>query len=86
MNTRASAPRSYDRIPLQALDPAARTRLLQLRDNLVDRIAKAHYEGWLGEVDGLTVSLDATRNKLIQLDAIGTRRQPVTIGMPGTHQ
>jgi len=74
------------RCPLLRPDPAQRARLVQLRDNLADRIAEAEREGWLGEVDGLTVSLAAAGNKLAQLDAIATRRQPVTIGMPGTRQ
>ena len=48
-----------------------------LRDqSVVDRIAEAGREGWLGEVDGLNVSLAATGDKLTQLDAIATRRHP----------
>ncbi|WP_222432368.1 hypothetical protein [Leekyejoonella antrihumi] len=57
---------------------------MQLRDNLGDRITEAHREGWLGEVDGLNVSLAAVGNKLAQLDATAARRQPITIGMPRT--
>lgn len=38
-------------------DPAQRTRLLEIRDNLKARIAEAEYEGWLGEIEGLQVSL-----------------------------
>ncbi|MGH3856826.1 MAG: tyrosine-type recombinase/integrase [Pseudonocardiaceae bacterium] len=72
------------RCPLLRPDPAQRTRLVQLRDNLIDRIAEAHHEGWLGEVDGLTVSLTAARNKLSQLDTRTAQRRPVQIGMPGT--
>jgi hypothetical protein len=77
---------AYIRCPLLRPDPAARSRLVQLRDNLVDRIAEAHHEGWLGEVDGLNVSLAATRDKLTQLATIAARRQPITIGMSSTHQ
>jgi hypothetical protein len=69
------------RCPLLRPDPAQRTRLVQIRDNLLDRIAEAHTEGWLGEVDGLNVSLAAARNKLNQLDA-PARSRPVHIGMP----
>jgi len=70
------------RCPLLRPDPAQRARLIQIHDNLVDRIAEAHLEGWLGEVDGLNVSLAAVRNKLAQLDNHTTRRPPVQIGMP----
>ncbi|MFD7498416.1 integrase [Streptomyces sp. NPDC059832] len=38
-------------------DPAQRARLAEVRDNLIARIAEAETEGWLGEVDGLQVSL-----------------------------
>jgi hypothetical protein len=69
------------RCPLLRPDPAQRTRLLQIRDNLLDRIAEAQQEGWLGEVDGLNVSLAAAHDKLAQLDARAPR--PVQIGMPG---
>jgi hypothetical protein len=72
------------RCPLLRPDPAQRARLAQIRDNLVDRIAEAHHEGWLGEVDGLNVSLTAARSKLTQLDDIATRRRDVNIGMPKT--
>lgn len=41
------------------LDPAQRARLSRIRDKMVDRIAEAHSEGQLGEVDGLNVSLAA---------------------------
>lgn len=72
------------RCPLLRPDPNQRTRLIQIHDNLLDRIAEAHHEGWLGEVDGLNVSLKAARNKLAQLDALAARRRPISIGMPAT--
>ncbi len=70
------------RCPLLRPDPAQRARLIQIHDNLIDRIAEARTEGWLGEVDGLQVSLAAARNKLAQLDAHANRRSTVQIGMP----
>ena len=72
------------RCPLLRPDPAQRARLVQIHDNLLDRIAEAHTEGWLGEVDGLNVSLAAARDKLAQLDARAARPRHVNIGMPGT--
>ena len=38
-------------------DPAQRPRIAEIRDNLHARIAEAEREGWLGEVEGLKVSL-----------------------------
>jgi len=55
------------RCPLLRPDPAQRDRLVQIRDNLIARIAEARDHGWLGEVDGLQVSLDAARDKLAHL-------------------
>lgn len=71
------------RCPLLRPDPAQRARLIQIHDNLVDRIAEARQEGWHGEVEGLNVSLAAARDKLAQLD-LATRRRAVNIGMPAT--
>jgi len=42
-------------------DPQQRDRLADIRDNLVNRIAEAEREGWLGEVEGLHVSLAGAR-------------------------
>ncbi|MFE9122854.1 hypothetical protein [Streptomyces sp. NPDC007172] len=45
-------------------DPAQRDRLVEIRDNLHARIAEAEREGWLGEVEGLRVSLAGAEDKL----------------------
>jgi hypothetical protein len=42
--------------------------LIEIRDNLHARIAEARQQGWLGEVDGLQISLTGARQKLVQLD------------------
>ena len=63
-------------------DPAQRPRLVQIRDNLRDRITEAQQQSWLGEVEGLQVSLTATTAKLAQLDGLATRRDAVPLGMP----
>ncbi|GAA4989907.1 hypothetical protein GCM10023205_71420 [Yinghuangia aomiensis] len=60
-------------------DPAQRARLVEIRDNLVARITEAGNEGWLGQVEGLHISLAAAQDKLAQLD---TARRPVDLGMP----
>jgi hypothetical protein len=64
-------------------DPAQRGRLEEIRDNLHDRIAEAEREGWLGEIEGLRVSLAGTQDKLAQLDAsLQRREQAVHLGIP----
>jgi len=52
--------------------------LEEIRDNLLARISEAEREGWLGEVEGLKVSLAGAEEKLTQLD----RRPTVHLGMP----
>ncbi|MEU8733208.1 site-specific integrase [Streptomyces tendae] len=50
-------------------ESSQRDRLIEIRDNLIDRIAEAQREGWLGEVEGLEISLAGAEDKLSQLDA-----------------
>jgi hypothetical protein len=59
-------------------DPAQRDRIVQIRDNLLDRIAEAEREGWRGEVEGLKVSLAGAEQKLAQVD----ERSTVDLGLP----
>jgi len=61
-------------------DPAQRARIAEIRDNLIARIAEAEREGWLGEVQGLKVSLAGAEDKLAQV----SRRSsgPVDLGIP----
>jgi integrase len=65
------------RCPMLWPDPDQRDRLVEIRDNLTARITEAEREGWLGEVEGLQVSLAGAEDKLAQLD----RRTPAH---PGT--
>ncbi|MET9735130.1 hypothetical protein ABZZ79_32160 [Streptomyces sp. NPDC006458] len=63
-------------------DPAQRSRLTDIRDNLIARIAEAEREGWLGGVEGLQVSLSGAQGKLDQLDTEAARRSStVDLGM-----
>jgi integrase len=72
------------RCPLLRPDPAQRPRLIEIRSNLGDRIAEAQREGWLGEVEGLKISVAAADVKLAQLDGLAARRQAsIDLGMPG---
>jgi integrase len=69
------------RCPMHWPDPAQRPRIAEIRDNLAARIAEAEREGWLGEVEGLKVSLAGADDKLAQIDR-RTQRTPVNLGIP----
>lgn len=62
-------------------DPAQRGRLVEIRDNLLDRIAEAEREGWLGEIEGLRVSLAGAESKIGQIDRAASGG-PVLLGLP----
>ncbi|GAA4967171.1 hypothetical protein [Actinoplanes utahensis] len=71
------------RCPLLRVDPEQRQRLIETRDNLSARIAEAEREGWLGEAEGLRVSLGAAKEKLAQTDdTLQRRAAAVELGMP----
>jgi hypothetical protein len=67
-------------------DPAQRDRLVEIRDNLLARIAEAQREGWLGEVEGLQVSLAGATDKLAQLDRRAHASATVDLGIPLVRQ
>ncbi|WP_234542756.1 tyrosine-type recombinase/integrase [Streptomyces shenzhenensis] len=74
------------RCPMLRVDPAQRPRLLAIIRNLTERIDEARINGWLGEIDGLKVSLTKAQEKLAALDRSQTRLRaagPVNLGMPG---
>jgi hypothetical protein len=64
-------------------DPAQRQRIAEIRDNLIARIAEAEREGWLGEVEGLQISLAGANDKLAQIDRRSTATA-VNLGLPNT--
>ena len=70
------------RCPLLRPSPAQRPRILEIRDNLHERIAEAEREGWHGEVEGLKVSLAGAQSKLAQLDQTARRAATVHLGIP----
>lgn len=72
------------RCPSLRLDSAARPRLAEIITNLADRIQEAKINGWLGEVQGLQVSLKAATAKLISLDRLRDRQNSTvtSLGMP----
>jgi Phage integrase family len=72
------------RCPMLRVEPTQRRRLEEIVRNLGERIDEARANGWLGEVQGLQVSLEAGRNKLAALDRLARTRDhaPVALGMP----
>ena len=70
------------RCPMLWPDPAQRPRLAEIRDNLIARITEAEREGWLGEIEGLQISLAGPNHKLAQIDRRSSGRQPVDLGFP----
>lgn len=65
------------RCPMLRPDPGQQPRLAEIIDSLTERIDEATGRGWLGDVDQLTVSLQAARGKLAQM-----RRTATNLGMP----
>ena len=64
-------------------DPAQRHRIAEIRDNINARIAEAEREGWLGEIEGLKISLAGADDKLAQIDRRSQVQATVSLGMPG---
>jgi hypothetical protein len=54
---------------------------VEIRDNLLDRITEAEREGWLGEIEGLRVSL-AGAAESIWLILDSAPGDAVLLGMP----
>ncbi|OOV21093.1 hypothetical protein SM007_35050 [Streptomyces avermitilis] len=58
-----------------------------LRAPRAARITEAEQEGWLGEIEGLQVSLASAEEKITQLDAEQVRQhQVIDLGMPSFSQ
>jgi hypothetical protein len=67
------------------VDSAQRNRLIEIVRSLSERIAEAKNNGWLGEEEGLRVSLEAARNKLTAMDRI-RNQSPIRIADLGIPQ
>jgi hypothetical protein len=66
------------RCPMLWPDPNQHQRLIEIRDNLKARIAEAQRERWLGEVEGLQISLAGAEDKLAQIH----RHTTAELGIP----
>jgi len=70
------------RCPMLWPDPGQRPRISEIRDNLIARISEAEREGWLGEIEGLKISLAGADDKLAQIDRRSNPTNQVDLGMP----
>ncbi|MEW2401992.1 site-specific integrase [Streptomyces sp. NPDC046862] len=68
------------RCPMLQVNPKMLTRLAELEQDLLQRRQRAQTEGWLGEIDGINMTLTFLRTK--QADAARTARRPVDLGLP----
>jgi integrase len=70
------------RCPMLAINPKMLPRLDEIETDLVARRGRAEQEGWLGEVDGLDLTLTFLRQKREDTRRLA-RIAPVGLGMPG---
>lgn len=81
MNGSLSAPAKFReaciRCAMLQPDPAQQSRLIEIIDNLQERTKEAKAQGWLGEIEGLAISIAAAEQKLQRMQKI------VTLGLPG---
>jgi len=71
------------RCPMLRPDPRQQLRLEEIKSNLHDRLAEAHANGWLGEVEGLEVTVAAAELKLAAMRrASNPPTNVVELGLP----
>ncbi|MGI8445729.1 MAG: tyrosine-type recombinase/integrase [Streptosporangiaceae bacterium] len=70
------------RCPMLHINPKMLPRLGEIEDDLVTRRSRAGHEGWLGEVEGIDLTLTFLRQKREQTQRL-TRVAPINLGMPG---
>ena len=63
------------------INPKMLPRLDEIEDDLQARRSRAAHEGWLGEVEGLDLTLTFLRQKRGQTQRL-TRIAPIALGMP----
>jgi len=70
------------RCPMLTINPKMVARLDEIEDDLQTRRSRAAHEGWLGEVEGLDLTLTFLRQKREQTRRL-TRAAPIELGLPG---
>jgi hypothetical protein len=64
------------------VNPKMLPRLDEIETDLLDRRARAEQEGWLGEIEGIDLTLTFLRQKREESQRLA-RIAPVNLGMPG---
>ncbi len=62
------------------VDPQQGVRLAEIITSLHERIREAAERGWLGEIEGLQVSLEAARQKMEHIRRVRLRGTPLELG------
>lgn len=71
------------RCPVLHIDPKMLARLDDLETDLVARKERAQTEGWLGEIEGIDLTLSFLRNKRTRAQRLTA---PTHLGLPGMRQ
>ncbi|WP_247708373.1 site-specific integrase [Streptomyces sp. C3-3] len=75
------------RCPVLIVGPDELPRLEEVRENLGDRISEAERQGWLGDVEQLSVSRSAAEEKIARIKANEERKKgPTFLGVPSFDQ
>jgi hypothetical protein len=64
------------------INPKMLPSLDEIEEDLLARRSRASHEGWLGEVEGLDLTLTFLRQKRGQANRL-TRIAPIGLGIPG---
>ena len=70
------------RCPMININPKMLPRLNEIEDDLQARRSRATHEGWLGEIEGIDLTLTFLRQKRDQTRRLA-RIAPTDLGMPG---
>jgi hypothetical protein len=70
------------RCPMININPKMLPRLDEIEDDLQARRSRAQHEGWLGEIEGIDLTLTFLRQKRDQTRRLA-RIAPTDLGMPG---
>lgn len=72
------------RCPMLRIDPKMITRLTDIETDLQHRRQQAHHEGWLGEIEGIDLTLTFLRSKRDEANRLTTRISD--LGTPALRQ
>ncbi|WP_251037141.1 hypothetical protein [Arthrobacter sp. ISL-28] len=67
-------------------DPTQIARLQDIIDNLKERITEAKQHGWVGDVEGLRVTLNSAELKLAQMYKLHSHHDPTQPPRPGSRR